>query len=193
MEIQRRGGFAHAFKRDHAGFGGLCPFGLLFEIGAVNLRAIGAGEKHADFVAGAVEIVGFALRGAVEEIDEAPSDILAVGFQRSIGEQRKQVRPHPGKRLVDRVLARKIGGSERRRLDGKSGKIEACQLLGKIIVHGFMPPEAVSVSGLSARQRLPTGAQRAGNKGATAPPAGRETSKTRLARATRAAVFAGCG
>ena len=83
----------------------------------MDLRSVGTGEQGANFVARPVELGRLAAGGAVEEIDEAPGDILGIGFESGIGEHREEVRPGPGKRLVDRVVAGKIGLVERRGLD----------------------------------------------------------------------------
>ena len=62
----------------------------------VELRTIGTGEKIADLIGCPVDTFGFAGGSAVEEIDEAPGQILGIGFEGSIGKQREKIAPDPG-------------------------------------------------------------------------------------------------
>ena len=74
----------------------------------MDFRTITAGEKKTDFIGGPINAFRFALRSAVEEVDEAPGKILGIGLKCGVGEQSEEIAPYPGESLADRFLAGKI-------------------------------------------------------------------------------------
>ena len=45
----------------------------------------------------------------MKQIDHAPGNVLGIGFQGGVGKHREEVGPDGAKRLVNRVLAGKVG------------------------------------------------------------------------------------
>ena len=73
------------------------------------------------FIQGLIHLGRFAAGDTVEEIDEARGEILAVGFERGVGEQREEIGPDRSQRMSHVVLAREVGFVERRRRDREAG------------------------------------------------------------------------
>lgn len=114
----------------------------------MDFGAVGRGKQRADLVARAIDLRGLASRRAVEEIDEAPGDVLGVGLECGIGEQGEQVRPDGREGLLARLFGGKVCFVERCGSNRKAGQIESGKLGGEAVVHGSFPPE---------RRRLPQG------------------------------------
>ncbi len=87
--------------------------------------AVGRCEQDPDLVAGPVKLSRLAAGCAVEEIDHTPCNILGVRLQGRIGKHREKVGPDYGEDLLNRVLARKVGGVEGGWPDAEPCKVEA--------------------------------------------------------------------
>src|SRR5690606_10089620 len=89
IEIEGSRGLAHLLERDYAGLGCLRALNLFLEIARMNFRSIGASKQCANFVTGPVELGRLAVGRAMEEIDEAPGNILCIGFKGGVGKHRE--------------------------------------------------------------------------------------------------------
>ena len=87
----------------------------------MHFGAVGRCQQGADFIRGPVHQGRLAAGSAVEEVDEAPGEILGVGFERGIGEQREEIGPDRSERVSHGVLAREVGLVERGRRDREAG------------------------------------------------------------------------
>lgn len=112
---------AHVLKCQHAGFSRLCAQRLFLEVRPKHFGAVGGCQKGAGFIQGLIHLGRFAAGDTVEEIDEARGEILAVGFERGVGEQREEIGPDRSQRMSHVVLAREVGIVERRRRDREAG------------------------------------------------------------------------
>lgn len=111
--------FAHLLEGQHAGFGSLCAFDLLFQIARMHFGAIGRREENPDLVASPVKLSRLAAGCTVEEIDHAPGNILGIGLQGRVGKHREEVGPYPMRRNAALSVFSLIGRLELR-ADGKT-------------------------------------------------------------------------
>ena len=102
----------------------------------MDLGAVGRCDQAAYFVGGAVDLGGALGGGAVEQVDEAPGDLLGVGFKGRLRKDREQVRPDGVKDLLHSLVDRQVGrGGGRCGLDRKVAELELGELCGKAGVH----------------------------------------------------------
>ena len=103
MQIVARRGVAHPL----IGLGGLLDLAgeidLVLEIGGRDLRPVLLGEQEPDLVGQAVDQLMLLGGRAVEEIDEAPAQILDVAFERGEGEEREEIAPDGADGLFERL------------------------------------------------------------------------------------------
>src|SRR6185312_11929074 len=75
-------------------------------------------------------------RCAMEQVDEAPGDLLRILLERGVGEEGEQVRPDSGKGLLDPLALGKVGdGWSVRLLNREMAKLELGKLCCKGRVH----------------------------------------------------------
>ena len=67
----------------------------------------------------------------MEEIDEGPTEILGIDFERGAREQREQIGPDAFERLNDGFVDWKICAGDGGWTDRKSCEIETCELVDK--------------------------------------------------------------
>jgi hypothetical protein len=106
----------------------------------VDFGAVGRGEQAADLVGRAVDLGG-ALGGcAMEEVDEAPGELLGVVLERGVGEQGEEVGPDGGERLLHGFGSGRFRGSiAGDPLDLEMAELELGELGGKAGVHLVSP------------------------------------------------------
>src|SRR3546814_5282216 len=80
---------------------------LVLEISGRDLRSVLLGEQEPDLVGQAVDQLMLLGGRAVEEIDEAPAQILDVAFERGEGEEREEIAPDGADGLFERFGRRR--------------------------------------------------------------------------------------
>ncbi len=76
----------------------------------------------------------------MEQIDEAPGDVFAVGFERGIGKEREEIGPDGSKCLRGGIFGREVGCVEWSGRDGETCQVEAGRLGCKTAIHIENPP-----------------------------------------------------
>ena len=102
-EVECGCGLPQVLERQHFGLGGLGALDLLLKLAGMDLRAVVGREQQPDFVGRTIDPARGLGGGTMEEIDETPAELLGLILQDRVGEQREQVRPDRGERLIDRL------------------------------------------------------------------------------------------
>lgn len=106
----------------------------------MNFRAIGGREQDPDLVRCTVKLGRFAAGSAVEQIDQPPGDVFAVGFERGIGKEREEIGPDGTKCLRRGILGREVSCIERCRSDSEACQVEVGKLGSEAVIHIENPP-----------------------------------------------------
>src|SRR4051794_6117544 len=85
VHVEESGSLAERFQAEHRGLGGAGPVDLALQLAGVDLGAVSAGQQAADFVGRAVDLRAALRRGTVEEVDEAPGELLGIALEGGLG------------------------------------------------------------------------------------------------------------